>query len=87
MRMWEGVCTFLINNEVKIIEYESTEVSPMDIMKKKTRIKFNFPLVDKQNTQILRNDVIISLCKYSYNLFLCSISVIAWGAMDQSSTT
>lgn len=63
MKMWEGVCTFLINNEVKIIEYESAEVSPMDIMKKKTRIKFNFPLVDSQNTQILRNDVIISLCK------------------------
>lgn len=63
MKMWEGVCTFLINNEVKIIEYESAEVTPMDIMKKKTRIKFNFPLVDSQNTQILRNDVIISLCK------------------------
>ncbi|KAJ8922500.1 hypothetical protein NQ315_007530 [Exocentrus adspersus] len=63
MKMWEGVCTFLINNEVKIIEYESDEVTPMDIMKKKTRIKFNFPLVDSQNTQILRNDVIISLCK------------------------
>lgn len=68
MKMWEGVCTFLINNEVKIIEYESTEVGPMDIMKRKTRIKFNFPLVDRQNTQILRNDVIISLCKY--NLFV-----------------
>lgn len=64
MRMWEGVCTFLINNEVKIIEYESTEVGPMDIMKKKTRIKFNFPLVTEQNTHILRNDVIISLCEY-----------------------
>lgn len=66
MRMWEGVCTFLINNEVKIIEYESTEVGPMDIMKKKTRIKFNFPLVNEQNTQILRNDVIISLCEYTF---------------------
>ncbi|XP_018563799.1 uncharacterized protein LOC108905436 [Anoplophora glabripennis] len=63
MKMWEGVCTFLVNNEVKIIEYESAEITPMDIMKKKTRIKFNFPLVDSQNTQILRNDVIISLCK------------------------
>lgn len=64
LKMWEGVCTFLINNEVRIIEYESSEVTPMDIMKKKTRIKFNFPLVDSQNTQILRNDVIISFCKY-----------------------
>ncbi|KAJ8933418.1 hypothetical protein NQ318_023290 [Aromia moschata] len=63
MKMWEGVCTFLINNEVKIFEYESAEVTPMDIMKKKTRIKFNFPLVDSQNTQILRNDVIIKFMR------------------------
>ncbi|XP_056643042.1 uncharacterized protein LOC130449320 [Diorhabda sublineata] len=61
MNMWEGVCTFLINNEVKVIEYGSIEGSTMDIMKKKTSISFNFPHVDSQNTQILRNDVIVSL--------------------------
>ncbi|CAH1111484.1 unnamed protein product [Psylliodes chrysocephalus] len=61
MKMWEGVCTFLINNEVKIIEY-GTAGGPMDIMKKKTNISFNSPL-DSLNIQILRNDIIISLYK------------------------
>ncbi|KAG5892548.1 hypothetical protein JTB14_034231 [Gonioctena quinquepunctata] len=63
MKMWDGICTFLINNEVKVIRYGGTEITPMDIMKKKTRIKFNFPLLESNNTQILRNDVIICLCK------------------------
>ncbi|CAH1966913.1 unnamed protein product [Acanthoscelides obtectus] len=63
MKMWEGVCTFLINNEVKIIDYESGDCSTMDIMKRRTRIKFNFPLVESSDTVILRDDVIIRLCK------------------------
>ncbi|XP_072393161.1 uncharacterized protein [Diabrotica undecimpunctata] len=63
MKMWDGVCTFLINNEVKIIEYGTIEGYTMDLMKKKTKISFNFPLSDTPVTQILRNDVIISLSK------------------------
>ncbi|KAJ8940219.1 hypothetical protein NQ314_010781 [Rhamnusium bicolor] len=85
MKMWEGVCTFLINNEVKIIEYESSEVTPMDIMKKKTRIKFNFPLVDSQNTQILRNDVIISLCKNDDDIKCDFIEFFILGRNDKYS--
>nr|XP_023014102.1 uncharacterized protein LOC111503901 [Leptinotarsa decemlineata] len=63
MKMWDGVCTFLINNEVKVIQYAGNEITPMDLMTKKTRIKFNFPLVESNNTQILRDDIIICLCK------------------------
>ncbi|CAG9860538.1 unnamed protein product [Phyllotreta striolata] len=61
MKMWEGVCTFLINNEVKIYEYGNS-AKPVDMMKKKTKITFINPLNTlKPSLYILRNDIIVRI--------------------------
>ncbi|CAH1159776.1 unnamed protein product [Phaedon cochleariae] len=85
MKMWDGICTFLINNEVKTIQYGAEDATPMDIMEKKTRIRYNSPLVENQNTQILRNDIIIRLCKNEDNLKCDFIEFFLLGKLEKYS--
>lgn len=64
LRMWKGVCTFLINSEVKVLKYDPY-IQPVHNVHKKAHIKFSWKDLsrDAMNCQIYRDDIIIGLCK------------------------
>lgn len=61
MNMWNGVCTFLINNVVETVDYLSKDLSPMNLMTKKTRLKFSLSSWECVS-RIIRSHVVVSLC-------------------------
>lgn len=69
MNMWYEVCTFLIKDDIKTINYLNKDLSPMEIMAKKTRIIFSLSCTEFV-TKILRNNVIVRLCKFDFKGFL-----------------
>ncbi|XP_030757437.1 uncharacterized protein LOC115883240 [Sitophilus oryzae] len=63
-KMWNGKCTFLINSILESLVYENPNITPMEQMQRITDIKFYAPLIiDSSTTQILRDNVIISVYK------------------------
>lgn len=63
--MWNGKCTFLINDRLCTVCYKSPDITPMMEMTKGVPIKFHSPLMlDSSTTQILRDNVIINICEY-----------------------
>ncbi|XP_019762093.2 uncharacterized protein LOC109539024 [Dendroctonus ponderosae] len=62
--MWNGKCTFLINDRLCTVCYKSPDITPMMEMTKGVPIKFHSPLMlDSSTTQILRDNVIINIYK------------------------
>ncbi|XP_060531778.1 uncharacterized protein LOC132705297 [Cylas formicarius] len=67
-KMWNGMCTFLINDSIKVLNYDKPDLTPMEVMQKKTSIKFYAPLmIDSSNTHILRDNIIISTYKNNFS--------------------
>lgn len=66
LRMWKGVCTFLINSEVKVLKYDPY-IQPVHNVHKKAHIKFSWKDLssDVMNCKIYRDDIIIGLCEYT----------------------
>lgn len=63
-KMWNGKCTFLINNSLRSLHYENPAITPMEEMEKLNDIKFYAPMmIDSSTTQILRDNVIINIYK------------------------
>lgn len=64
LRMWQGVCTFLINSEVKVLNY-TPAMQPMHNLHVKAHLKFSWKdlSTDAMNCQIYRDDIIIGLCE------------------------
>lgn len=72
LRMWKGVCTFLINSEVKVLKYDPY-IPPVHNVNYKTHIKFSWNDLSNNamNCQIYRDDIIIGLCKYLRESHFC----------------
>ncbi|XP_019877197.1 uncharacterized protein LOC109605070 [Aethina tumida] len=66
-KMWNGVCTFLINDRIKYVRYENPEITPMEALTERTSVDFNFTLRDNsyktQIRKILRDEAIVSTYK------------------------
>lgn len=68
--MWKGVCTFLINNVVKIVHYND-KTQPIKTVDNKTDLKFclknNYKL--ERVCRIFRDNLILVLCMYVISQF------------------
>ncbi|XP_050303890.1 uncharacterized protein LOC126741512 [Anthonomus grandis grandis] len=63
-QMWNGKCTFLINDSVMSLNYSKPTLTPMEQMEKLMEVKFVSTLMlDSRTTQIFRDDVIINIYK------------------------
>lgn len=62
--MWKGVCTFLINNVVKIVRYDNN-VQPITTVDNKTILRFclknNYKM--QRICYIIRDNLILALCE------------------------
>lgn len=69
LRIWKGVCTFLINSEVKVLKYDP-QIQQVHNVHIKTHIKFSWKDLsnDVMNCKIYRDDIIIGLCKSKHKL-------------------
>lgn len=63
VKMWKGICTFLINNDVKIVRYDNN-IPPISTVENKTSLKFclNNHYKLQRICDIIRNNLIISIC-------------------------
>lgn len=64
LSMWNGICTFLMNSDVKTLRY-FPHAQPISTVENKTHLKFCVTnnIRDEQTCQLYRSDIIISLCK------------------------
>lgn len=76
LKMWKGVCTFLINSEVKVLNYDPF-IQPVHNVHKKTHIKFSWKDQSEKamNCQIYRDDIIIGLCEYILHFFILNVMI------------
>lgn len=63
LNIWNGICTLLINNEVQIIRYNSNDTPPIAGLERLTKLKSSLSQLTEKTYQILRDDIVISLCK------------------------
>ncbi|XP_071056665.1 uncharacterized protein [Onthophagus taurus] len=77
VRIWNGICTFLMNSDVKILKYDD-EMPPMTTIENKTKLRFcdKNKFHQQRNTFIYRNDIIISISKDKFNDQLIELFIL-----------
>ena len=71
INMWNGVCTVLVSNEVRKVDYDSKNILPASIYTEKCLLNFSSipnSITSQQIPLILRDDIIIVLCKLSRSI-------------------
>lgn len=69
INMWNGVCTILIGNDVRKVNYVSKNILPASEYHEKCLVNFSSipnSMTSHQIHQILRDDIIIVLCKFQF---------------------
>lgn len=70
INMWNGVCTILVSNDVRKVDYNSKTILPASIYSEKCLLNFSSipnSMTSQQIHQILRDDIIIVLCKFLHD--------------------
>lgn len=64
--MWNGICTILVSNDVRKVDYDAKNLLPASVYLEKCLLNFSSipnSLTAQQIPLILRDDLIIILCK------------------------